>query len=384
MRMSPSAYWLFQCMQDGLAPEEITDLVRVRFGQQASVPAIARACDAVRARVQQEAQSSRARERRRYTLRIRLLGEGPVGRIAGCLEPLTSRLAALAYGSLMVTAAAAMIFSHPFRGAYAHLSAAGGLVTAYALYLLALCAHELGHATACSRYRLRPGDIGFAVYLVFPAVYCDVTRVWLLPRRQRVLVDVAGLLFETALGAAYVIGAAVTGSWVLGLAAIMVAGNMLWVLNPFGRFDLYWAISDALGITDLRRESARAVRDLVRPRTPRDTVPGHGRATRLALAAYAAAATAVAGWFGYTMLRSVPYLLTHLRGTAALAARAVERGQAGTALTAAVRLVLPALIFAMLYYRLAGLAAPAVRLLARRLAHRARQPGRALAEDEDG
>jgi hypothetical protein len=271
-----------------------------------------------------------------------------------------------------------MIFAHPFRGAYAHLGDTGGIAAAYAVYLLALCAHELGHATACSRYRIRPGAIGFAVYLIFPAVYCDVTRAWLLPRRQRVLVDVSGLLFETAFGAAYVIGAAVTGSWVLGLAAIMVAGNMLWVLNPFGRFDIYWALSDALGLTELRRESALVIRGLMRRRAP-----SHGRATQLALAAYAAGAAAVAGWFGYIALSSLPSLLTRLYSTALLTVRAAEQGRAETAVTAAIRLALPALIFALLYYRLAGLAAPAVRVLASRLTHGVRPTGRRPARHDD-
>jgi len=42
-----------------------------------------------------------------------------------------------------------------------------------------------------------------AVYLVLPAIYCDVTRSWLLPRRQWVVVAVAGMLFEAAVGAIF-------------------------------------------------------------------------------------------------------------------------------------------------------------------------------------
>jgi hypothetical protein len=29
--------------------------------------------------------------------------------------------------------------------------------------------------------------------LIFPAIYCDVTRAWLLPRRQRLAVDIGGV-----------------------------------------------------------------------------------------------------------------------------------------------------------------------------------------------
>jgi hypothetical protein len=41
------------------------------------------------------------------------------------------------------------------------------------------------------------------VYLILPAIYCDVPRSWLLPRRQWVVVDVAGMLFEAAVGAIF-------------------------------------------------------------------------------------------------------------------------------------------------------------------------------------
>jgi putative peptide zinc metalloprotease protein len=375
LQMSPTAYWLFERIRDGLTPEEITELISAQFGQQVSSAAIASACDGIKDRIEKEQERIRKVERRRYAFRIRLLREPAVARIAGWLRPLFSRPAAVGYGLLVLTAVAMMIFADPFRSAYRHLGASSGLAVAYGIYLLALCGHELGHATACARFRLRPGDIGFAVYLIFPAVYCDVTRVWLLPRRQRVLVDVGGLLFETAAGAAYVIGAAVFHSWVLALAAIMLAGNLLWVLNPFGRFDVYWALSDALGVTDLRGESARAFRDILRIRRGGGApeAPRLARPLRLALVAYAVATVGVFGWFGYSILSSVPYLVTHLYASGALAAHAAARGQAKTALEAAVNLALPGLIFAVLYYRIAGVLWPAVRKLGARCARSLRR-----------
>jgi len=367
-QMSPTAYWLFERIRDGQTPEEITELISAQFGQQVGSAAIASACDDIRDRIEKEQARIRKVERRRYAFRIRLLPEPAVARIAGWLRPLFSRPAAVGYGLLVLTAVGMMIFADPFRSAYRHLGASSGLAVAYGIYLLALCGHELGHATACSRFRLRPGDIGFAVYLIFPAVYCDVTRVWLLPRRQRVLVDIGGLLFETAAGAAYVIGAALFHSWVLALAAIMLAGNLLWVLNPFGRFDVYWALSDALGVTDLRRESARAFRDILRMRRGAGApeAPRLARPLRFALVAYALATIGVFGWFGYSILGSVPYLVTHLYASGVLAAHAAARGQVKTALDAAVNLALPGLIFAVLYYRVAGVLWPAARKLGAR------------------
>ncbi len=378
LQMSPTAYWLFERIRDGLTPEEITELISAQFGQQVGSAAIASACDDIKVRIEKEQERIRKGERRRYAFRVRLLPEPAVGRIANCLRPLFSRLAAVGYGLLMLTAAAMIIFANPFPSAYRHLGASGGLAMAYGIYLFALCAHELGHATACLRFRLRPGDIGFAVYLIFPAVYCDVTRVWLLPRRQRVLVDLGGLLFETAAGAAYVVGAALFHSWVLALAAIMLAGNLLWVLNPFGRFDIYWALSDALGVTDLRRESARAFGDLLRVRrlrrgVGRPEVTRSATPLRLILVAYGLAAFGVFGWFGYSLLSSLPYLISHLYASGVLAVHAAARGQVTGALRAGAGLLLPTLIFAVLYYQIGGMLWPVLRKLGGRYASRIRR-----------
>lgn len=365
--MSPSAFWLYRQLRDGRSPAEIAGLIASRFGQQPGEREVRAACAAVLARVDAAGQAARRAARRRYAFRVRILPEPAVGRIARRLEGAFSRAGAVAYAALLVAATVAAAASHPVAGAAAH-GAVAGFAVAYGLYLLALCAHELGHAAACSRYGLAPGDIGFALYIfVIPAVYCDVTRVWLLPRRQRVTVDLAGVLFETAVAAAYLVAGAITRAWPLNLAGVLVAGNLLWVLNPFGRFDAYWAISDALGVTSLGRDSLRALLATVRVRrrlAGRD--PGLPRSVRAALAAYAVALALAVTWLAYFAARSLPGLTAGLWATAGQAVRAAANGQAGAALSAAWHLAVPLLVLAVLYCYAGGLLVAGVRGVARR------------------
>lgn len=118
--------------------------------------------------------------------------------------------------------------------------------------------HELGHAAACKRMGVRHGGIGFGMYLTFPVLYTDVSQVWRLPRRQRLVVNIAGVYFQCLI----LVGLLAWYYCVEGMAAdmaryLILTMNLGFVLtlNPFFRFDGYWIASDALGIPNLRQRS---------------------------------------------------------------------------------------------------------------------------------
>jgi putative peptide zinc metalloprotease protein len=374
LQMSPTAYWLFQRMDEGLGPDKIAELISVTFGQRLPVAQIAKACEDVQAKIREQGDLVQAKSRRRYWFRIRLLSEPTVGRIARRLEPVLSRPMLAVYVGAVLAAVLSATLASPFRGIYLHLNSPSGLAITYLAYLLALCAHEMGHATASSRYGVPPGDIGFAFYLIFPAVYCDVTRTWLLPRRQRVVVDIGGLLFETALGAVYLIAGAFFHVWILTFAAVLILGNLIWVLNPFGRFDMYWALSDAFGVEDLRKESMLALRQLL-PRSGRP--PGQSGMLRFVLAVYGILMLLFVGWFGYNLAIMLPYIFSHLYPTGVLVFHAAGQGDMGKALRAGVDLLLPLAIFAMMYYRVMVMLWPAVQRLVARFVRPSRPAGEA-------
>ncbi len=115
--------------------------------------------------------------------------------------------------------------------------------------------HELGHAAALVRGGGRPGGVGLGMLFVFPALYCDVTAVSLLPRRERVRVDVAGVVWHLAVGGGLALIGAARGGPTLTLASWGVLAAIVWSALPFLRTDGYWLLCDLLGVRGLE-ESA--------------------------------------------------------------------------------------------------------------------------------
>lgn len=139
----------------------------------------------------------------------------------------------------------------------------------YVFIVAVMLAHEIGHASALARNRAQPGPIGILVYFVWPAFYADVTQSWRLPWRQRIMVDLGGpylqVLATELLALAYV----TFGLTAAGYAVVGSCASLMVNLIPLFKFDGYWFITDILGVRDLNRESAVAMRDIMARRERR-------------------------------------------------------------------------------------------------------------------
>lgn len=187
---------------------------------------------------------------RAFWFRRQLVSEAAVGRLAGALE--WAFHPAVASGFAAVIAIAAYLLQR--RGL--HLQA-DHFISGYGLLLASMLAHELGHASACSRYGARPSEIGFGFYLFYPAFYSNVSSAWELKRWQRVVVDVAGAYFQLIVAAGFALAYLATGWEPLCLAVVMIVGACLFSLNPILKFDGYWLVADALGVTNLGQQPRR-------------------------------------------------------------------------------------------------------------------------------
>ncbi len=132
----------------------------------------------------------------------------------------------------------------------------------YLLLMGSLMMHELGHASACTRYGASPSTIGFTVYLIWPAFYSDVSDAWRLKRWQRVMVDVGGIFFQIVTAAVYIFIYKLTNWSPIPLAIAMIVSSCLFNLNPFFKFDGYWILADILGVTNLNRHKSEILRYL--------------------------------------------------------------------------------------------------------------------------
>ena len=177
------------------------------------------------------------------------------------IAPLTTRLGVLycrplfACGVAIIIATHALLFSlygthtPPMLLGLDSTQRSWGIVLVY----VSLALHELGHAAACRWNKIMHGEIGIALYGFWPVLYADVTGAWRLPRRARVVVDVAGMYLQE-LFASLCIGIWFCTHWApLLFCTYCVFIATLINLNPFFRFDGYWVLADSLGVARPRK-----------------------------------------------------------------------------------------------------------------------------------
>jgi len=255
VQLSPSAYNLLKIYISGASYEEVSETL-MRRGTRVAPQELEAACVQVAEHVLEiDRNTDRSAVPQGFWFRLRLLPSELVGRIAARLTFAFQRWP-LAISLVLSALAVAVIWSHPPTS----LLDEGIFWPAYSLLLVSLICHELGHATACARFGAPPYDIGFTVYLVYPAFYSDVSAAWQLNRWQRVGVDLGGAYFQIVVGALYCGMYWVTGWEPLALAFWMILYGLAFSLNPIFRFDGYWVLTDALGVTHLSKQPLILVR----------------------------------------------------------------------------------------------------------------------------
>lgn len=201
-----------------------------------------------------------------------LVPAGAVRRLSELLAPLfRPPIVVAVLGSLVVVDA--MLLSRGGLGSALDevLAEPSLTLTLYLLMAVAALFHETGHAAACRYGGAEPGNIGFGIYLVFPAFYTDVTDAYRLGRGGRVRTDLGGLyfnaLFVIACGAVHL----VTGNGLFLLAVLLLHLEMAQQLVPTIRFDGYYVLADMAGVPDLFARVRPVLRSLVpgRPQDPR-------------------------------------------------------------------------------------------------------------------
>lgn len=132
------------------------------------------------------------------------------------------------------------------------------MVTTITLYLIAFI-HEFGHATACSYHKQKHGKIGFGIYLFTPVLYIDLSEAWNLTPKQRVKVNLAGILFEMIVGQLLILVNLFLNKNIIDFIILGIISRCIYNLNPLLRTDGYWVLSDLLGEPNLREKSKKHV-----------------------------------------------------------------------------------------------------------------------------
>lgn len=129
------------------------------------------------------------------------------------------------------------------------------IIITYLILLLILIFHEFGHASASMSMNIKPREIGFGFYLIFPVLYANVTNIWILNKAKRIIVNLGGIYFQVIANVLLIIGYYIYPSDVF-LRVISVNNFVcLYSLVPFLRNDGYWVYSDFFEIPNLMNKS---------------------------------------------------------------------------------------------------------------------------------
>ncbi len=143
-------------------------------------------------------------------------------------------------------------FSRPVAGSLIQT------VSTVALVACSLFVHELGHASALARAGGRPGAITFGLrFYVYPCLATDVSNAWMLAKRERILVNLGGVYFQSIFSILLFGASCLAPSYVAATitdAASICAALCLFQLVPFPHSDGHWVAKD-LGTHHLNRES---------------------------------------------------------------------------------------------------------------------------------
>ena len=129
----------------------------------------------------------------------------------------------------------------------------------YLLLFPALVIHEIAHGATLAYYGslwdVMPGEVGTGLYYFGPMFYVDTSDSWVLPRKMRVMVSLAGPLSTLLIGAVLVFADVLWPSQLLKMASFFCFYWMLWNFVPLIETDGYYAIMDYADVPNLRKEA---------------------------------------------------------------------------------------------------------------------------------
>lgn len=373
IRLSASAHQLLRLRSSGVSAEAIADALNRRSERKVTAEEIEEKYRNILTQLE-AIEAKKDDNPMGFWFRFPILPERLVARLAAPLGAAFRPRVAAGLGAAIVASLVALVWL-PLP---AHLTAAPFWI-GYGFLLLSVLLHELGHASACSHFGARPSDIGVTLYLVYPALYSDVSSAWKLPRRQRVVVDLGGLYFQFATGAVYIATYAVTRWEPLAVGVLMIFTSAVFSLNPIFKFDGYWVIADGLGVTNLGRQPFRIVGhylDRLRGRQP-DPLPWPARTT-LVLTVYSVLTFLVWGFF---LTRIGPRVWHVLRALPAEVQSLLGGGQGSGTGTLLMSLFMAAMTIFIAFRMLRSLVLqPLLALLRKALARLTGSGGRAAGE----
>jgi putative peptide zinc metalloprotease protein len=128
--------------------------------------------------------------------------------------------------------------------------------------------HEFAHGIALKHYGGKVQEMGFLMLYFIPASYCNVSDAWMLNKRERIRVSLAGGYIQLFLWAAATIGwRLMAPETVLSrICLVLIAFTAIQTFfnfNPLIRLDGYYVLSDLLEVPNLRPKAIGYVKSRI-------------------------------------------------------------------------------------------------------------------------
>jgi len=128
--------------------------------------------------------------------------------------------------------------------------------------------HEFAHAYTAKSFGMRVPQMGIALLILFPCLYCNTTAAWqLADRKQRMAISLAGIVSEAMIAVLsiyiwYFSKPGLLNSVAFYMVAVSLASSLLFNGNPLLKFDGYFVLTDWLRIPNLQSKSFNLLRYL--------------------------------------------------------------------------------------------------------------------------
>jgi len=141
----------------------------------------------------------------------------------------------------------------------------------YVILFGILIAHELGHSLIAKSYKINTGQIGIGIYIFLPVFYINLNEIWRLKKTKRMKINLGGIYFQLLIGLILIIMFYSIGSNMIGSIVRLNFLVAMLNLNPFVRFDGYWALADFLNDNNLYNNSKKLFRSWLSFKFPKSS-----------------------------------------------------------------------------------------------------------------
>lgn len=256
--------------------QELAGHLLRQTGRQWTPPAVAQALETFSAKRwldegrQQAGKPRRIRFVPPLTLQIGIFSPAPfLNRIKPALDRLIATRMVAIY--ILIICAGGVVLAASSRDVRHALTAPLPLSTYLAVVvamMLSTMLHEMGHGATLTAFGGKPRQIGFMLFYLTPAFFCDVSDGWRLDSKwKRVSVALAGIVTQGVLaGTSSLLSlAAGTPDIKSGLLVYAVLGYTSGIINliPFVKLDGYLALMSYVNISHLRDKSLRDARRMI-------------------------------------------------------------------------------------------------------------------------